>query len=209
MKLIGYIRVSTDAQADDGYSLAAQRDAIHGWCRMLGHELVDIAEDRGESAYKRGARHRPGLRRALNVVMEGKADGLVVVDVDRLARRLKDLCDLCEVFRERGKALMAVRQQLDTSTATGMLLVHVLGSFAEFESAHRSEKTRAGMERARREGKTFGRPARVWTDEERSMAWNAMLQAKNTEHARRIYARWSGEELSRALFQRLAQSSAG
>lgn len=85
MKLVAYLRVSTIEQAEHGYGLAAQRAAIKAAVRTAGHRIVRWIADEGLSGALT-AEHRPGLSEALDLIAAGKADGLIVRDLDRLAR---------------------------------------------------------------------------------------------------------------------------
>jgi DNA invertase Pin-like site-specific DNA recombinase len=86
MKLIAYLRVSSDAQMD-GYGLTVQENAIRGWAEHLGHELIGLVEDVGVSGAT-DALDRPGLGLVLQALRRGDAEGLVVARLDRLARAL-------------------------------------------------------------------------------------------------------------------------
>lgn len=85
MRVVGYVRVSTDRQVDAGAGLEVQRRAIRSWCRAEGHRLVDIVADRGVSGT---LADRPALANALGRLRDGTARGLVVHRLDRLARDL-------------------------------------------------------------------------------------------------------------------------
>ena len=90
--VLGYCRVSTEDQARDGISLAAQRNRIEAYCEAHGLRLVRIEEDAGISAKK--TTNRPALQRALEALREGEATGLVAVKLDRLSRTTRDVLDL-------------------------------------------------------------------------------------------------------------------
>ena len=85
--MVGYIRVSTAEQAEDGVSLAAQRVKIEQYCALYDLTLVEVIDDAALSAK---TLNRPGLQRALSMLRSGKADGLVVAKLDRLTRSVGD-----------------------------------------------------------------------------------------------------------------------
>jgi DNA invertase Pin-like site-specific DNA recombinase len=87
MKLIGYVRVSSEGQAFDGNGLEIQHKAIRTWAKANGHTLIRIEEDAGISGEKDAA-ERPGLAAALQAVRDKEAAGVVVARLDRLARKL-------------------------------------------------------------------------------------------------------------------------
>src|SRR5229473_2860839 len=113
MLAIGYARVSTDRQADQGVSLDAQTMRIRAMATVQSAELVDVIVDGGESAK---SMNRPGVRRVLAMVEAGKIDTVIVAKLDRLTRSVKDLCELLEHFERKGVALVSVAESLDTGS---------------------------------------------------------------------------------------------
>ena len=104
MKAIGYVRVSTDQQAERGVSLEAQEAKIRAMAIVQGAELIDVIVDGGESAK---SLNRPGLQRLLGLVNSGAVNAVIVAKLDRLTRSVKDLCELLELFEKRKVALRA------------------------------------------------------------------------------------------------------
>src|SRR5258706_12919712 len=95
MKTVGYVRVSTDKQAERGISLEAQEAKIRAMATVQGAELIDVIVDGGESAK---SLNRPGLQRLMGLVNSGKVQAVIVAKLDRLTRSVKDLCGLLELF---------------------------------------------------------------------------------------------------------------
>src|SRR4051794_7553353 len=95
MRVIGYVRVSTDEQARDGVSLAAQIEKVGAYARLYDLELVDIVTDAGASAK---TLDRPGFARVLAMLDAGEVDGVVVVKLDRLTRSVADLATLLDGY---------------------------------------------------------------------------------------------------------------
>ena len=98
MKAVGYVRVSTDKQADHGVSLEAQAAKIRAMAVVHGAELIDIIVDGGESAK---SLQRPGMERLLRLVDGKKIQAVIVAKLDRLTRSVKDLCTLLDRFERR------------------------------------------------------------------------------------------------------------
>ena len=142
---IGYARVSTDDQVT-----ALQRDAL----QAAGCE--QIYEDRGISGV---AKKRPALEEAMQVI--GKGDVLIVWRLDRLGRSLSDLLRISEELVGKGAHLHSLQDGIDTTNASGKLVFHIMGSLAEFERSLLTERTRAGLEAARRRGVVVGRRPKV------------------------------------------------
>jgi DNA invertase Pin-like site-specific DNA recombinase len=145
MALIGYARVSTDEQ-----NLDLQRDAL----KKAG--CVRIFEDEGTSAV---ARVRPGFTLAMEMLCPG--DVFVVWKMDRAFRSLRHALDVLETFEKNGIEFRALTEQIDTTTPMGKCMYQIRNAFAELERNLISERTKAGMEAARKRGKTFGRPHKL------------------------------------------------
>lgn len=105
MKLVAYLRVSTDQQAEKGYGLQTQRRAIASWAKAEGHEIVLWTADEGLSG-SNGIDKREGLYEALRAVQDRQADALVIYNLDRLARLLHvQEAVLAQVWQAGGKVL--------------------------------------------------------------------------------------------------------
>lgn len=146
-----YVRVSTT----NGQSTELQEEALREYAQRRGW-AYKVYADRGESGAKE---RRPGLDALLTDARRRKVDVVVVWALDRLARSLKQLLTLLDEWRTLGVDFVSYKQELDTSTAAGRMIFQVLGAMAEFERELIRERVRAGVARARREGKRVGRPA--------------------------------------------------
>jgi site-specific DNA recombinase len=109
MQAIGYVRVSTDRQAEQGVSLEAQEAKIRAMATVQSAELLDVIVDGGESAK---SLNRPGLQRLLELFNAGKVEAVIVAKLDRMTRSVKDLCGLLELFEKRRVALIAASSRL-------------------------------------------------------------------------------------------------
>lgn len=139
--LIGYARVSTDDQRPD-----AQLDAF----RAIGAERIFLDQISGSR------RARPELDRMLDQLRNG--DVVVVTKYDRLARSLRDLLEIVDLIQKAGAGFRSLAEDIDTTTPAGRLVFHVFASIAQFERERISERTREGLEAARKRGKIGGRP---------------------------------------------------
>jgi site-specific DNA recombinase len=141
MKLIGYARVSSEGQADNS-SLEDQQEKIAAYCTALNHELVGLYKDvqsGGESE------NRKGLQAALADMLDGKADGLIVLKLDRLVRRASDVLTLIDKeLQPNNKALVVIDINMDISTPTGKMVLTMLAGVAEFEKSLINERTKNG-----------------------------------------------------------------
>jgi DNA invertase Pin-like site-specific DNA recombinase len=155
MRVVGYVRVSTEEQASGGVSLAAQRDKIVAYAKLYDLELVEVIEDPGVSGK---TLDRPGLTRALQLLKQGAADGLVVAKLDRLTRSVADMATLvARYFGERaGKSLLSVADQVDTRSSAGRLVLNVLVSVAQWERETIAERTAEALRHKRAVGQVYG-----------------------------------------------------
>ena len=139
--LIGYARVST---ADQDPQL--QIDAL----RAAGVERLFTDHASG------AATSRPEFDQMMQTVRAG--DTVMVWRLDRLGRSMRHLLELVSDFEAREVGLRSLHEQLDTTTANGRLIFHVMAALAEFERGLLAERTQAGLEAARRKGRVGGRP---------------------------------------------------
>jgi len=157
VKVIGYLRVSTDHQASEGHGLDAQRVAIQERADREGWEVTWV-EDPGVSGT---ASERPGLDYALHLLRTYQAEALVVSRLDRLARSVLHFADLIKEAQARGWNLVVLDLNLDLSTPQGKLVSHILASVAEFERELISERTKAGLRAAAAKGVKTGPKPKV------------------------------------------------
>ena len=142
-RAIGYIRVSTEDQVQQGVSLAAQRKKIEAWCDLNDHELLALEEDAGISGAS--ADRRPGLQAALDAACRNKAT-LVVYSLSRLARSTMDALLIAERLEKAGADLVSLSERIDTTSAAGKMVFRMLAVLAEFERDQLAERTKTAMQ---------------------------------------------------------------
>lgn len=141
---IGYARVSTQDQ-----HLALQRDALTAaGCERIYEDVVSGSREQ-----------RPGLERALEMLRRG--DTFVVWKLDRLGRSVKQLVDLVAGLEARGVQFRSLTDGIDTGGPAGRFFFHVMASLAQMERELIVERTRAGLEAARRQGRRGGRKRKM------------------------------------------------
>ena len=161
-RAVAYLRVSTEQQAQEGVSLAAQLQQARMYAELYGVQLVAVVEDAGVSAKTLA---RPGLQRALAMLDAGEADALLVVKLDRLTRSVRDLGHLLDNYfaKPAGPALLVVQEQVDTRSAAGRLVLNVLMSVAQWEREAIGERTSAALQHKAAQGQyTGGRAPYGW-----------------------------------------------
>ena len=140
MKVIGYVRVSTEEQAREGVSMEAQKHRITAWTEALDGELLFIAEDAGISG--KLIRNREGLRGAIEAACTEKA-ALVIYSLSRLSRSTRDTLMLADKLDKAGADLVSLSERIDTTTAAGKMVFRMLAVLNEFERDQISERTSA------------------------------------------------------------------
>jgi DNA invertase Pin-like site-specific DNA recombinase len=158
MVAIGYLRVSTDGQAESGAGMAAQRNTIVTECQHRGLPLLELAEDAGLSAK---TLDRPALAGALARLEAGEAAVLVVAKLDRLARSVADFANLVRLAERQGWAVLACDLGVDMTTPTGGLLANVTASVAEWERKIIGTRTREALAARKAAGVRLGRPRQL------------------------------------------------
>ncbi|MGZ9083695.1 MAG: recombinase family protein [Rhodoplanes sp.] len=164
MRAAVYLRVSTDDQTT--YN---QYQALWAAAARAGWTITATFEDQGISGTK-GRDQRPGFDQLHRAITRREVDVVMAWSVDRLGRSLQDLVAFLGELRAVGCDLYLHQQGVDTTTPAGRALFQMLGVFAEFERAIIVERVRAGIARARTEGKHLGRP-RINGQTEQAIRW--------------------------------------
>ncbi len=155
MRAVISLRVSTDEQAEEGYSLAAQERACRHHCEMYGWHVVDVFADEGLSGTLE-PEARPGLSAALDLIRGGWADALVVHKLDRLARSVRIANQLIEEFQRRGVAFVAVVDRIDLSTPYGWAAFQMQNVWNELYIKNLSFETAKGHREKAKQGGWVG-----------------------------------------------------
>ena len=151
MRAALYGRVST---VDKGQDPEVQLGELRAYATRRGFEVVAEFVD-----FASGARNgRPEYQRMLDAARKRRFDVLLVWRYDRFARSMQELVNALEEFRTLGIDFISYRENADTTTAQGKLIFGIMASLAEFERALIAERVRAGMARAKAQGKHVGRP---------------------------------------------------
>jgi site-specific DNA recombinase len=155
LRVAAYIRVSTDEQVKEGYSLDAQREKLINFCKSQDWSIVEMYVEEGKSAKDM---NRPELNRMLSDAQNGRFDVLLVYRLDRLTRSVKDLYEMLQMFENHGVKFKSATEIYDTTTAMGKLFITIVAALAQWERENLSERVRFGMEELVREGKWHGGP---------------------------------------------------
>ena len=145
-----YIRVSTEDQATEGFSINAQKEKLTKYAEINDWQILDYYIDDGISG--KNIKDRPEITRMLNDIKKRKIKNVLVYKLDRLTRSLLNLMELINLFETYDCSLNSHTEKLDTSNAVGRMFVKILGTFAEFERENLAERVSFGYEQKTKEG---------------------------------------------------------
>jgi len=145
-----YIRVSTDEQAKEGYSIRAQEEKLRAYAALKEWRIYSVYADEGISG--KDIDGRPAVKQLIADVESGKINNVLVYKIDRLTRSTKNLIELIDIFNVNQCAFNSLVESIDTASATGRMFLKIVGIFAEFERENLAERVRLGMERKVKEG---------------------------------------------------------
>ncbi|MBS1984634.1 MAG: recombinase family protein, partial [Bdellovibrionales bacterium] len=147
-RVVGYVRVSTEEQAENPEgSIRNQEERIRQTVRFKNMEgtfgeLTHVFVERGKSGKNT---KRPELQRLLSMIRRREVDLIIVTELSRLSRSIKDFAEMWELMQAHGCAFMSLRENFDTTTAAGEMVLFTLASIAQFERKQVSERVKAGF----------------------------------------------------------------
>ncbi|MDP3987463.1 MAG: recombinase family protein [Nanoarchaeota archaeon] len=144
-----YVRVSTLEQATQGFSLNAQQEALENYAKALGYDVFKIYRDEGRSAKDL---KRPEMTQMLADAEAGKFSAIFTYKLDRFSRSLKDLILTIDKLKGLGIDFVSLQDKIETASASGKLMFHIISAFAEFERNIIGDRTKFGMQRKAKEG---------------------------------------------------------
>ena len=145
-----YVRVSTEEQAREGFSINAQKEKLKQYALVRDWDIYDIYIDDGISG--KNLVDRPEVLRLIQDVEDGKINTVLVYKIDRLTRSMKNLLELLDLFQKKDCNFNSFTEAIDTSSATGRMFLKIVGIFAEFERENLGERVAFGCEQKAREG---------------------------------------------------------
>jgi len=148
-----YVRVSTEEQVKEGYSIRGQEQKLKDYARIKDWQIYDVYIDEGISG--KNITERPEINRLIEDVKSGRVKNVLVFKIDRLTRSTSDLIYLVDLFNEHDCAFNSLMESIDTQTASGRMFLKIIGIFAEFERENIAERIILGRERKVNEGYTL------------------------------------------------------
>lgn len=145
-----YLRVSTEDQAREGFSLPEQRERLETFCKFKGYEIVDYYEDAGISA--KTGNHRPEFERLKEDINSKRVNTIVALKLDRITRSIFDWENLITFLDENNAYLDCANDEINTTTANGKMISRLLMSVSQNEIERTSERTKVGLAGAIKSG---------------------------------------------------------
>ena len=135
-----YLRVSTEEQAKEGFSLGAQKQALEDYCMIYDYVVAKVSTDDGYSGRNT---KRPAYRLMLEEI--GSWDSILVLKMDRIHRNTRNFIEMMDLLKKKQKGFISMQEKLDTETAMGNFFMTLMQSIAQLESEQIGERTRFGM----------------------------------------------------------------
>lgn len=167
-----------------GYSRVSKGDDQNARLQIKAFKEADVEKTFRETA-SGGRWDRPALHKMLDQLREG--DVVVVWKLDRLSRSLKDLLVIMERIDQAGAGFKSLTEAIDTTTPAGRMMMQMVGSFAEFEREMIRERTKAGLDAARAEGRIGGRKPKLRDDQRKDIIENILSGRKTGAQMARLY----------------------
>ncbi len=199
MFAVAYIRVSTESQANEGFSLDAQRARIEAWAVANDYTIKAVFVDAGISGAT--IAKRPAVQAAIKAVEKG--DALVVYSLSRLSRSTRETLEIFYALDKKCADIVSLSEKVDTTSAAGRMVFRMMAVLSEFERDQLRERVKMGMEQAKAEskkvshmvyGKTEVVPGEAMVDVPAELE---MIQTAKALHADNMSLRKIGDELVR------------
>ncbi|WP_371068826.1 recombinase family protein [Sediminibacillus sp. JSM 1682029] len=154
LKAVIYVRVSTDDQAKEGYSIPAQKDLLNDYASKHNITIIDEYIDEGKSG--KSISGRPQMTRLLKDAKHNKFDAVMTYKLDRIARKVRDASEIVDTLASHDVQLISLSESIDTTTLSGKLVYNILSAIAENEREQIVGRVKMGMTQRAKEGKWNG-----------------------------------------------------
>ena len=153
MKTAIYVRVSTEEQAKEGYSISAQQQRLKDYVKSQDWNIYKIYIDEGFSAKNLD---RPKMQELIKDCKKGLFDVILVYRLDRLVRSVSNLHELLQLFDKYNVKFKSATEMFDTTSAMGRFFITLVGAMSQWERENLAERVHMGMKRMVEEGKRAG-----------------------------------------------------
>ena len=195
-----YCRVSTEEQAQEGFSIRAQEQKLKEYANVKDWSIFNFYIDEGISG--KNITERPAITRMIKDIQAGHIKNVLVFKLDRLTRSVADLVYLIDVFNQNNCAFNSLMESLDTSTASGRMFIKIIGIFAEFERENISERVRIGKERKAREGYTNNTRQKSYGYDRKKGERMQTINEEQAENVRMIFDMYVNQGMALAAIAR-------
>ena len=185
-----YVRVSTQEQATQGFSLDAQQEALENYAKAIGYDVYKIYRDEGKSA--KDIKHRPEMVKLLEDAENKKFSAIFIYKLDRFSRSIKDLILTIDHLKEWGIDFVSLQDKIETASASGKLMFHIISAFAEFERNIIGDRTKFGMERKASQGGFITKAPRGYKLIEKKLE----IDPESAAQVKEIYEKYVNNQIS-------------
>lgn len=184
-----YIRVSTEEQFKIGLSLEAQESVLKEYTKVMGFKIFKVYKEEGRSA--KNITGRPILKLMLRDAELGKFNAIFIYKLDRFSRSLKDLIETMEKLQEWNIEFISYQDKIETTSASGKLIFHIMSAFAEFERNITGERTKFTMKQSAEKGKLITRAPFGY-----EVLNKKLIPADNFHQVERMYKEFVSSQIS-------------
>jgi len=195
-----YVRVSTDEQAKEGYSIRAQIDKLKNYIQIKDWRFYKVYADEGISG--KNITDRPAINELIKDITSGAVNNVLVYKIDRLTRNTKDLIELTELFNKSKCSFNSLMESIDTQTASGRMFLKIIGIFAEFERENTIERVKLACEKKVKEGYTLAGFTTSYGYDRKSGEKVQQINPEEAKIVREIYAMYLDGNMSYASIAR-------
>jgi len=197
MKVLGYVRVSSEMQKKKNNSIPLQKKKINGYCKLNDFDLIDIYEDDGISGMS--ISKRDGYKKMIDFMNMNKIDGIVVWSLSRLGRRMKDVVEFMDYLKTNNIGFFSIKENLTNDDKIGSLIMNILSSINEFEVEMIRERIK-DIKRDKKENKeVYGRLMYGYDNENGKLVVN-QSERKTIKRIKNLRSRgWSWRRISNKL----------
>jgi len=185
-----YIRVSTEDQAKEGVSLAAQEEALKNYCKMYNYEIYKVYREKGKSG--KNISGRPNMQKMLKDAESRKINAILIYKLDRFSRSVLDTVTTVKKLKEWDVDFISLQDKIDTTSAMGKFQFHLFSSLAELEKDMIGERTKFGMEKKARDGAIVNRAPLGYSIIKKKLVIDSMTKNKVLE----IFQDYANSEIS-------------
>ena len=172
-KVILYVRVSTQQQALNGYSIDTQIDKLRSYAKLKDYENIIVLSDNGFSGKNTS---RPSFKRMIELVEKNEVEAIIIYSISRFARNIVDTLKTIELLNKHSVAFHSLTENIDTTSATGRFFINILASLSQLEREQIGERTKAVLQYKKSINEKVGQVSFGFTDKNKKLVINRSEQ---------------------------------